>query len=401
MKKKICFVNCSSNGSTGNIIRNIIIHNSDIFDFCCVLGEKSSFVDKEHCLTIGSYSVSYKVCRTETFIFGNDGFLSSCYKHKIERFLKKEKPDIVHIHNAHRSFCNIDSIFNYCLKNNVKIVWTLHDLWAFTGRCCTPLTCNKWHEGCGNCKHKDYFPRTVLDRSSTFFEKKRLLFKKIGSNLNFVSPSIWMDSQIPVEIKNITNSIVINNGIDANVFKPSLGNDLILEKARGRFIVGGAALYFNNLKGRDVFEKMTGVLNPDDYFIVLIGSEKEEIEFPKENVMIMPKTFSVDEMSKFYNSIDVFVNPTQADNYPTTHLESISCGTPVITYDVGGAKEMISEGKTGFAVPLNNFDALINKIDFVRRNQKDFSRNVVSSFSDFSLKSFCSKYRELYLSLLK
>ena len=399
MKKKICFVNCSATGSTGNIIRNII-KGLETFDFCCILGEKTAWINKSHVLSIGSTPLSYKICRTETFLFGNDGFLSIHYKNKILRFLKKEKPDIIHIHNPHRSFCNLEAIFKFSLKNNIKIVWTLHDLWAFTGRCCTPLECEGWLKGCGHCVHKNYFPRVVFDQSSKFYNKKTKLYNMLSESITFVAPSEWMYRQVDRRLQNF-KKVIVNNGIDTNIFKPSIGNQEILRCAKNRFVIGAAALYFNELKGKSAFINMAKSLDKDKYFFVLIGTENKEISFLEENIMFLPKTFSQGEMAAFYNSLNVFVNPTQTDNFPTTHLESIACGTPVITYDVGGAKEMIVEGETGFAVSLNDVSAIVEKINLISNNKEKFDRYKVSSVSDFSLLKFCNQYKDLYLSSLR
>ena len=395
MKKKICFVNCSSGGSTGNIIKNLASFCADDFEYCYILGDK---INNDHALSLSYTPFKYKIARLQTFLFGNDGFLSLFYRNKIRKFLEIEKPDLIHLHNVHRSFCNLEVIFNYALKHNIKIVWTLHDEWILTGRCCYSQECKKWVNGCSKCEHKDYYPKSLFDHSSKFYKKKRHLIDKVKSNLVLVTPSKWLNDE--VKCFNV-ESYVFNNGIDTTVFKPTTPNSKILKNANGRIIVGGAALFFNSLKGGDTFKQLADKLDPTKYFIVLIGSEKQEIEYIKDNFVIMPKTSSIEEMASFYSSLDVFINPTKADNYPTTHLESISCGTPVISFDVGGATEMIKDGETGFSVKYSQVDDIISKIEFISRNRSKFERKDIEKKSNFSRDVFCTQYRDLYLKLLK
>ena len=396
MKNKICFVNCSANGSTGNIVKNLATFCSDTFDCCYILGD--NLHGSDHVLSLSNTPLKYKLSRTQTFIFGNDGFLHGSNKYKIRKFLEKEKPDLIHLHNVHRSFCNLEEVFNYSLKHNVKIVWTLHDEWILTGRCCCPQGCKKWIECCNRCEHKNYYPRAIFDRSLKFYQKKRTLLEKIGENVTFVTPSKWLNEEVSCLGK---SNLVINNGIDTNIFKPGSANPEIEQFAKNRFVVGGAALFFNDLKGGEIFKELSNKLDPRKFLIVLIGSEKNQIERISDNLIILPKTASLEEMASFYNSLNVFVNPTKTDNYPTTHLESISCGTPVITFNVGGATEMIKDKEAGFSVKYGDVDGIISKIEEIYTNQTLYSREKVAEKSNFSKENFCKEYKQLYLNLLK
>lgn len=400
MKKKICYINCSARGSTGNLISDLSNYCSDDYEFCYIFGDVPKKHNKNNTLLIAYNSLLYKKSRVQSFIFGNDGFLSLGYSSKIIKFLRKQKPDLVHLHNPHRSFFNIDSLFEYCQKNNINIIWTLHDEWAITGRCCCTLDCKDWQTGCKKCKHKNYYPRCLFNRSAYFFKKKRNLYNSFGDHLTFVTPSRWLCQRVQQASVN-NNCLIINNGIDTGVFKLTNKNETIVKEAKGRMVIGGAALFLNDSKGLDTFKELACKLSPDNYLIVLVGSSKKEIEILSDNLIILPRTSSKNEMASFYNSIDIFVNPTKSDNFPTTHLESIACGTPVITYNVGGASEAIREGINGFAVEFGNVDEIINKIKVITKSKDLRDRQKVMNSRDNSLKECCSKYKQLYASTIK
>ena len=400
MKKKICFINCSSRGSTGNIVGDLSRFCAEDYVFCYIFGDKPNNFNKDNTLIIAHNNVLYKISRCQTFVCGNDGFLSHHYAKKISKFLNKQKPDLIHLHNPHRSFFNIKTLFSYCRQNNIKIIWTLHDEWCITGRCCYTRECNGWRSGCGNCKHKDYYPRSVYDRSSRFFTMKRELYSKLDQDLIFVTPSNWLKRRIKSAGLNNT-SLVINNGIDTSVFKLCAKNKDILDFAKGRIIIGGAALFFNDLKGFEVFEKLSKELPSSEYAIVLIGSDIDSPKPISNNLYLLPRTSSKEEMASFYNSINIFVNPTKADNYPTTHLESISCGTPVITYNVGGAPEAIIEGVNGFSVEYGDIHGIIEKIKTISSNPEMYNRQRIINSKNTSLGEYCKQYKKLYQKYIK
>ena len=135
--------------------------------------------------------LSIKLEALKSRVFGNYGFNSKDLTKKLIAKLDEIQPDIVHLHNLHGHGCNLEMLFNYFKKKNIRLYWTFHDCWAFTGHCAyfSYVDCNKWKTGCGQCPQKYSYPASfVLDDSKKSFAEKKRLFTGV-ENLNIVTPS--------------------------------------------------------------------------------------------------------------------------------------------------------------------------------------------------------------------
>lgn len=144
------------------------------------------------------------------------------------RFLKtldKIKPDILHFHNLHNSYLNLPMLFDYVRKHHIKVIWTLHDCWSFTGHCpyFTLVGCNKWKTGCGNCPQLSVYPKARIDKTHEMWLKKKKWFSGV-EDLTLVTPSEWLAGLVKQSFLSEYPVKVINNGIDLNVFKPTKSN---------------------------------------------------------------------------------------------------------------------------------------------------------------------------------
>lgn len=136
--------------------------------------------------------------------------------------INRIKPDVIHLHNIHLSVVNIPLLFNYIKRKNIAVIWTLHDCWAFTGRCphFQLVKCNNWHNGCHDCPYpKNEYPRSYVDRSSYMYKKKKKWFLGV-KELTIVTPSCWLASLVKESFLSSYPIEVIHNGIDLNVFRP-------------------------------------------------------------------------------------------------------------------------------------------------------------------------------------
>ena len=162
---------------------------------------------------------------------------------------------------------------------------------------------------------------------------------------------------------------IINNGIDTGIFKPNNGlNTLKSNDLLGKFIVLGVANTWTERKGLNDFIELSKTLH-DDVRIVLVGISMKIAKRLPNIITAIEKTESIDELADLYASADVFVNPTWEDNFPTTNIESLACGTPVITYDTGGSPESI-DSNTGLVVDKGDISGLQKAIDDIRATGK-------------------------------
>jgi glycosyltransferase involved in cell wall biosynthesis len=309
----------------------------------------------------------------ESRLFDNHGLAS---RHATRSFLNRSdkiKPDLIHLHNIHGYFLNYKHLFSYIQKKGIPIVWTLHDCWTFTGHCSyfSLCGCYRWKTGCYSCPQKSSYPKSILwDRSKNNFLDKKESFLSV-SNLTIVSVSKWLDSLVAQSFLSGFNHIVIHNGINTSLFAPA-GDEIRnrLGVSPNNLLLLGVANIWSKRKGLRDFIRLSESLSNQDK-IVLIGLTKKQISSLPHNIIGIERTESAQQLANYYSAADLFLNLTYEDNYPTTNLESISCGTPCLTYQTGGSPESITP-ETGFVVPQGDLNAVLQCIEMVKKNGKQF-----------------------------
>lgn len=327
---------------------------------------------------------------------GRYGFNSTHATKKIIRELRKIKPDIIHLHNLHGHNCNLEMLFDYIREESIKVFWTFHDCWAFTGYCThfVIARCDKWKYACSDCpQFKKY--SWFFDKSNELYKKKSEVIKNV--DLTVITPSYWMADLVKESIFGDCNIKVINNGIDLSVFKPINSNFRekynIDNKTK---LVLGVAFGWGYRKGLDVFIELARRLNEKEYQIVLVGTDyKIEKELPN-NIISINRTQDQKELAAIYSAADVFVNPTREDTFPTVNIEAIACGTPVVTFKTGGSPEIIEDG-TGIVIANEEIDELISAISSVlNKNDINVSEICIKKAKKYNQNDRFIEYYELY-----
>ena len=288
-------------------------------------------------------------------IFGNYGFNSKKATKKLIAHLEKIKPDIVHLHNLHSHNVDLNTLFKYFKKNpQIKLYWTFHDCWALTGYCphFDMVGCDHWKTECHNCVQKKYYS-WFFDKSANLHKKKKELF--MGLNLTIITPSKWLGNLVKQSFLKDYEVKVINNGIDLEIFKITESNFREKYGLENKKIVLGVAFGWGKRKGLDVFVELAKRL-PSDYQIVLVGTNDDVDKLLPSNIISIHRTSNQKELAEIYTAADVLANPTREENYPTVNMESLACGTPVVTFRTGGSPEILDE-KTGMVVDKNDIDA--------------------------------------------
>lgn len=325
-------------------------------------------------------------------VFGNNGFNSNFATRKLIKELERIQPDIIHIHNIHGHDCNLTLLFKYIKEKNLKVFWTFHDCWSFTASCphFTMVKCDKWKTGCERCpqiRQTSWF----VDRSKTLYQRKMELFK--GLDMTIITPSQWLADLVKESFLKEYPVIVVHNGIDLSVFKPTHSDFRKKYDIKGKFILLGVAFGWGKRKGLDVFIELAKRLD-DKYQIVLVGTDESiDKQLPK-NIISIHRTKNQTELAEIYTAADLFVNPTREENYPTVNMESIACGTPVITFKTGGSPEILDE-TCGVVVEYDDVDALEKEIIhiFVNRNLRA-EDNMAEGFDE---RERYNEYANLYV----
>lgn len=325
------------------------------------------------------------------------GFGSKCVTKKFLKQIDDYKPDLIQLHILHGYYINLELLFSYIKERNIPTVWTFHDCWAFTGHCpyFDLVGCEKWKTGCHDCQQKNHHPTSwLIDNSKWNWEKKRELFSNI-EQLTIVTPSTWLAGLVKQSYLQKCRIEVINNGINTDDFKPTYGNMLSKLHVQNKKIVLGVSSTWAKSKGIDDFVKISKLLS-QEYVIVLVGlTEKQKKELP-DGIVGVGRTDSVEELAELYTAASVFVNPTYEDNYPTTNLEALACGTPVVTYNTGGSAESVLLSKNGAIVDQGNIVALCEAITSSKKSGEIVLGNLILDQNQ----NF-RKYVKLYKEVLK
>lgn len=325
-----------------------------------------------HAIRIGSrLDVLLHVVATR--LFDLHGLASRRATKRLVRQIERIRPDVIHLHNIHGYYLNYKILFRYLAASGTPVVWTMHDCWAATGHCpyYTFVQCIVWQSerGCRRCPQKKSYPKSILFSNAAHnFRCKRKCFNLLPeSQLTIVTPSRWLSDEIGKSYLGHYRRTVINNGIDLDIFKPSMDKNDAAEK----FVILGVASVWDERKGLADFIKLADLLREDEE-IVLVGlSEKQMLALPKDKrIRGIKRTESQEELAALYSAALCFVNPTYEDTFPTTNLEALACGTPVVTYRTGGSPEAVDE-KTGFIVEPGDMAAVlacVRKIEDARKS---------------------------------
>ncbi|MBQ2727163.1 MAG: glycosyltransferase [Clostridia bacterium] len=326
-------------------------------------------------------------------ILGNYGFNSKTAAKKMIAELERLKPDIVHLHNIHGHDCDLELLFSYFRKRKTKLVWTFHDCWAFTGYCphFTMAKCDKWKTQCGHCVQRREYS-WFFDRSGSVYRRKKELFRDL--DLTIVTPSCWLADLVKQSFLKEYPVRVIPNGIDLSVFQPSDSEFRSRYRLENRKIVLGVSFGWNARKGLDVFAGLAGRL-PEDYRIVLVGTDDRTDKILPENILSVHRTQNQRELAEIYTAADVFVNPTREENYPTVNMESLACGTPVLTFRTGGSPEIPDE-TCGSVVGCDDADALEKEILRICTEKPYPKEACVKKAREFDKNERFKEYIELY-----
>ncbi len=340
---KILEINQVNFGSTGHIMLQIAdLATKKGHEVICSFYARRNKDKDQNCIYIGN-KVSHNIHKKLYRKTGNNGCYSKISTWNFLRKVKKFDPDLIHIHNLHNCYINLPMLFDYIKKNNKKVVWTLHDCWSFTGQCpyFTAVGCEKWKTGCHDCEQINRYPSCSVDRTDKMWNRKKEWFTGV-QNLTIVTPSQWLADLVKQSFLKDYPVKVINNGINLDVFKPTESDFRTKHNLEDKKIILGVASVWEVRKGLDVFIELSKRLD-DRYKIVLVGTNDEVDKKLPEGIISIHRTSNQKELAELYTAADVFFIPTREDNFPTVNMESLACGTPVLTFNTGGSPEMVDE----------------------------------------------------------
>lgn len=384
--------------STGRICTDLANMLEQNGDECIVAYGRESVPEKHQRISsrIGSdIDVYAHILRSR--LLDDAGFGSKRVTRKFVHWLEDYKPDIIHLHNVHGYYLNIEVLFEYLSKSDIPIVWTLHDCWPFTGHCAyfSFANCTKWRDGCSKCPQLSRYPRSWgYDNSSQNWWNKKRLFTSVNS-IVFVSPSKWLAELLNESYLGDYPVEVIPNGVDLRLFRPTPSDFRKQYGIEDKVVVLGVASVWDERKGLKDIIKMAEELDKR-YQVVLVGVTKEQKKVIPRDTIAFTHTNNTEELAQIYTAADVFINPTYEDNYPTTNLEAQACGTPVITYQTGGSPETLLP-HLGMVLKEKGASELHAAISHARRKENSSISDIDAQFlsKDINYQRYMALYKSL------
>jgi len=318
-----------------------------------------------------------------------------------------QNADIINFHNLHTGYFNYLAIPT--LTKNKPAVFTLHDMWSFTGHCAYSYNCDRWKIGCGKCPYPDTYPAIYRDSTRLEWKLKDWVYSK--SNLVIVTPSNWLTEQAQKSMLRRFPVCQIPYGIDLNAYLPldkSLCKTVLDIPINKRVLLFGADSLKDKRKGGDLLLKALQQLPQSltsETILLTFGNGSESITSELGMPNISLGYINSDRLKSIvYSAADLFIFPTRADNLPLVLQESMACGTPMVSFDIGGVPDLVRPMVTGYlakpedAMDFCNGIVMLLEDDQLRQTMSANCRAI--SLAEYSLELQAKRYIELYKKIL-
>lgn len=368
---RIVEINSVNKGSTGTIMLGIanLARAKGHEVLVCYPSSRENFTKYQE----GDYLVGNRYSRN-LGRWLSQRFKAEHYIHLLSTYafirkLVQFNPDVIHLHGVHDSYLNLPMLINYIRKAGIRVVWTMHDNWLYTGHCGIYVehNCNKWQEGCRDCQFLNCYPKSYYDDSEYKYNLKKKLLLSLGDKLTLTPVSAWLAEEVSRSFLKGVRCKVVSNGVNVNIFRPNIDNSV-----RQKFgipdgkIILAAGTSWGKVKGLYDFCKLADMLSDNEH-VVLVGLEDAIIRELPKNIKGIKRTDSAEELAKLYSIADVVLSLSYRETFGMTIVEANACGTPVIVYDNTAQPELISE-ENGLVVKTGDVNAVYYAI------QKVFSR---------------------------
>lgn len=389
---RILFINSVCNGSTGTICKNLYKAAVEAGHECCIAYGRGEAPRGFNTIKIGN-KLDFYLHVLKARLFDASGFGSKRATKEFIKNIDEFKPDIIHLHNIHGYYVNVEILFKYLKEHpEIKKVWTLHDCWTFTGHCVhyTYVKCDKWKYSCNDkCPNKNDYPKALFSRIKSNFNKKKQIFNGV-KNMVLVTPSKWLKAEVEKSFLKKYHIEVINNGVDTNIFKSVKSTIKRVYGIENKKIILGVASVWDKRKGLDLFIDLSRQLD-NDYQIVLIGLNKKQIKKLPSKIIGISRTESAEELAKWYSVAHVYFNASIEETFGMTTVEAISCGTPVIAFNKTALPEIVD--KNGILIKENDLGELKNIISKIASGKITIN---VRKNNIVNMEFFVLNYLQLY-----
>ena len=340
---------------------------------------------------------------------GHEWFHYPITQHLLD--LPPQTPDLIHAHNLHGEYFDLRQL--PFLSQQIPFIITLHDAWLLSGHCAHSFDCDRWKIGCGKCPDLTIAPAIKRDATAYNWQRKQEIYA--NSKLYIATPSQWLMNKVKESIlaPAIIESRVIPNGIDLSVFKP--GNqkeirtklNLPLETKIILFTANG--IRENPWKDYKTMQKAIALLAENlpsqNILFLALGENGPPEKIGNATIQFIPYVTDPHAVADYYRVADVYVHAAKADTFPTTVLEALACGIPVVATAVGGIPEQIEQNKTGFLVSLGDAINMAQSIQLLLENDnlhQQISRQAAETAQrKFNAERMANDYLDWYQTILQ
>ena len=319
--------------------------------------------------------------------------------------INKHTPDILNLHWVNHGFMRIETL----PRLRQPVVWTLHDMWPFSGGEHYVGDSNRYIEGY-NTNNRPA-SETGLDINRWIWKRKKKSWAGL-KNIVIAAPSKWLaDCAGKSDLFREFRVAVLPNGVDHERFHPmdhSVARSILgLPEGKKLILFGAGSATSDKRKGFhllvEALNKLESGINPTDYELVVFGASSGDDSFSMK-AHYLGRFQDEISLAIVYAAVDVFVAPSLEDNLPNTVLESLSCGTPVVAFDIGGIPDMVSHKRNGYLASGFDTTELANGMLWVMEDNLRWKRlsQVARSavVQSFTLKRSASRYADLYEEIL-
>ena len=343
--------------------------------------------------------------------------------------LSPKLPGIVHCHNLHGGYFDLRAL--PWLSHQVPVVLTLHDAWLLSGHCSHSFDCERWTIGCGQCPDLTIYPAIHRDATAFNWQRKREIYAR--SRLYVATPSRWLMGRVEQSMiaPAIAHARIIPNGIDLSIFRPA--DKRVVRAAMGIPQDVSLLLFVTSSIPRDAYKDYRTMqvavahvgerLRSKDVLLVVLGEHGPAERVGQVEVQFVPYQRDPQAVARYYQAADLYMHPARTDNFPSTVLEALACGTPVVATAVGGIPEQVKplqvgtsncsnvssfprlEETTGVLVPPGDAEAMAEAVFTLLKNdvlRSCLGNNAARDARErFDLEAQVEAYLEWYQNILK
>jgi len=401
---KVCQINCIyGSGSTGKIVKDV--HNTLVDNgiesivIAPVMPSDCKYERGVYCVSSYILNRTSAIYRRLTGRQFDGGIIET---NRILNILKREKPDIVHLHCINGNNINVYRLYDYLSKNHIKTILTLHANFPFTGGCGHSYDCEQWVTGCKKCPIlKEATHSWFFDGTARTWRKQMACYQKFETgNLYITAVSPWLLERCKRSpMLSRFKSCVVMNGVDASIFKPRVSNWReklgILDSEKMLFYATASFNpYEENLKGGKYIVRLAEILKDQSYKIVVAANYGKVGELPS-NVIYLGRTKTQIELAELYSAADLSIITSKLETFSMPVAESLCCGTPIVGFEAGGPESIALKEFSEF-VEYGNTDALASVVE--RWIHKKDEKEVISQSAQnvYSKEAMTNNFMDLY-----